>query len=433
MSTTIQTAPAALRGGRSLLRVRGFLGAAAIFISALLLPLAGASAQSGDGSAKGGLFFKTSKPGVYYEAPLVDTDVALAVTGTILRATVRQRFVNPSNAWLEGVYVFPLPEQAAVDHLVMEIGDRNVEGQIKERQEAKARLRAGGGRAASMPAWWRASGPNIFTTSVANIGPGEAITVEIQYQDTVRYRRRHLQPALPDGGGPALHPGRPIARSAIGPAGAGAGQAGPRTPTRCRMPAASRRRCCSRARARSIRSARASTSRRASRRAGQQPLSPGSSRRGSTAGRASRWPTATCRPTATSCWSGRRSRRRRRPRALFAEQRGARRLPVRDVTPPRRATARDAAPAARRRVRDRHFRLHGRDRRSSRPRARCTLALDRLQPDDRFNVIHFNHVTDALFADAQPVDRRHAATAQRFVDALAPPAARRCCRRCSRR
>src|SRR5690606_39373269 len=29
--------------------------------------------------------------------------------------------------------------------------------------------------------------PNVFVTSVANIGPGEDITVEIGYQDAVRY------------------------------------------------------------------------------------------------------------------------------------------------------------------------------------------------------------------------------------------------------
>ncbi len=216
MSTTIQTAPAALRGRRPLLRVRGFLGAAAIFISALLLPLAGASAQSNDGSPKGGLFFKTSKPGVYYEAPLVDTDVALAVTGTILRATVRQRFVNPSNAWLEGVYVFPLPEQAAVDHLAMEIGDRHVAGVIKERQEAKAiyEQAAANGQHASLVESER---PNIFTTSVANIGPGEAITVEIQYQDNVRIDAGTYSLRFPMVVGPRYIPGGPIAEVSANP------------------------------------------------------------------------------------------------------------------------------------------------------------------------------------------------------------------------
>ena len=216
MSTRPCTVPAALRAGRSLLRVRAALRTAAIIVSALLLPLAGAAAQSNESSPKGGLFFKTSKPGVYYEAPLVDTDVALAVTGTILRATVRQHFVNPSSAWLEGVYVFPLPERAAVDHLVMEIGDRHVVGQIKERQEAKAvyEQAAANGQHASLVESER---PNIFTTSVANIGPGEAITVEIQYQDSVNVDAGTYSLRFPMVVGPRYIPGGPIAQVSANP------------------------------------------------------------------------------------------------------------------------------------------------------------------------------------------------------------------------
>jgi Ca-activated chloride channel family protein len=162
--------------------------AAATFLALLisfLLAASAAHAQSSAEAPNGGLFFKSSDPaGEFYEAPILRTDVKLAVAGTILRATVRQHFVNPSSAWLEGVYVFPLPEQAAVDHLTMEIGERRVVGQIKPREEAKRvyEQAAAAGQHASLVESER---PNIFTTSVANIGPGEQIVVEIQYQDRV--------------------------------------------------------------------------------------------------------------------------------------------------------------------------------------------------------------------------------------------------------
>src|SRR5262245_13892489 len=213
MSTTNRTVAAA--GGRLLPCVRALLGAATLCLSVLLL-LARANAQTNETSPKGGLFFKTSKPGVYYEAPLVDTDVALSVTGTIVRATVRQHFVNPSSAWLEGVYVFPLPERAAVDHLVMEIGNRKVVGQIRERQEAKAvyEQAAANGQHASLVESER---PNIFTTSVANIGPGEAITVEIQYQDSVHIDASVYSLRFPMVVGPRYIPGGPIAQVSADP------------------------------------------------------------------------------------------------------------------------------------------------------------------------------------------------------------------------
>ena len=46
------------------------------------------------------------------------------------------------------------------------------------------------------------------------------------------------------------------------------------------------------------------------------------------------------------------------------------------------------------------------------------LALDRLQPGDRFNVIEFNSVTRALFGAPMPVDPSTLARARRFVAAL---------------
>ena len=67
----------------------------------------------------------------------LDTKVQMDITGTINRTKLSQTFVNPSNEWVEGVYVFPLPTDSAVDHLTMHIGSRSIEGQIKERKEAK--------------------------------------------------------------------------------------------------------------------------------------------------------------------------------------------------------------------------------------------------------------------------------------------------------
>ena len=45
----------------------------------------------------------------------------------VARAKVTQRFLNPHRDWYEGIYVFPLPENAAVDRLRMKIGERMVE------------------------------------------------------------------------------------------------------------------------------------------------------------------------------------------------------------------------------------------------------------------------------------------------------------------
>src|SRR3546814_6256231 len=90
----------------------------------------------------------------------------------VARATVLQVFHNPSDRGLEGIYVFPLPERAAVDRLTMLVGERRIEGRILEKAEAERAYRAAAdnGQRASLVSGER---PNVFVTAVANIGPGE--------------------------------------------------------------------------------------------------------------------------------------------------------------------------------------------------------------------------------------------------------------------
>ncbi len=129
-----------------------------------------------------GLFFRGAEAEALFEAPSVASDVEIDVSGQIARVTVRQHFVNPSNAWLEGVYVFPLPERSAVDRLIMTVDRRRIEGRIMPREEAERVYQeaAREGRRAGLLSSER---PNVFVTSVANIGPGQEIGVEIQFQD----------------------------------------------------------------------------------------------------------------------------------------------------------------------------------------------------------------------------------------------------------
>ena len=132
----------------------------------------------------GSLLFPAKEPGFFIEAPRLKTDVQMDVSGPIARVKVTQRFQNPSKGWVEGTYVFPLPENSAVDVLKMQIGERFIEGQIKPRQEAREiyeQAKAEGKKAALL----EQQRSNIFTNQVANIGPGETIVVQIEYQQAV--------------------------------------------------------------------------------------------------------------------------------------------------------------------------------------------------------------------------------------------------------
>jgi Ca-activated chloride channel family protein len=140
--------------------------------------------------------YRSGDAGEHLAAPLLHTDVELRVTGLVARARVTQRFANPTDLWLEGVYLFPLPELAAVDHLHMQIGERVVEGRIEERKRAEDRYRRARreGKKASLVAQQRA---NVFTTAVANIGPGEEVEVSIEYQETLRYDQGEVRLRFP--------------------------------------------------------------------------------------------------------------------------------------------------------------------------------------------------------------------------------------------
>jgi Ca-activated chloride channel family protein len=180
------------RAWRDILRLLAESVAAGTFVS-LVLALAvfivatqASAATASAGDVRQGTLILRNADGANAQAPLVFTDVHMDVSGVTARVRVTQRFVNPTAQWREGVYVFPLPEKAAVDHLAMRIGERMIEGQVKERTEARRTYEAAKseGRKASLVEQER---PNLFTTSVAHIGPSEEVEVALEYQQALAY------------------------------------------------------------------------------------------------------------------------------------------------------------------------------------------------------------------------------------------------------
>ncbi|MGI9321848.1 MAG: VIT domain-containing protein, partial [Thiogranum sp.] len=190
---------------------RHLVAGLAISLSLLCLPTAPAPASADEqrpqDATQGSLWVRDEQNNVYRPAPTLDTRVNMDITGMLARVQVRQTFHNPGTRWAEGIYVFPLPEQAAVDHLRMVVGERIIEGQIKERAQARKTYQQAkqAGQRASLVEQER---PNIFTTSLANIAPGESISVEIEYQQTVRYSDGAFRLRFPMVVGPRYIPGK---------------------------------------------------------------------------------------------------------------------------------------------------------------------------------------------------------------------------------
>ncbi len=135
-------------------------------------------------STAGQLFIRAdgqpSRPALH-----LGSKVSFVVSGMVLHTSFSQTFRNPSkDHWAEGIYLFPMPEKAAISHMEMRIGERRITGKIKEKSAAKKQYqvaKAAGKRVALV----EQERPNLFTQNVANIGPGEEITVTLNYQDTV--------------------------------------------------------------------------------------------------------------------------------------------------------------------------------------------------------------------------------------------------------
>jgi len=154
-----------------------------------------------------GLYVASSEEKLIF--PLKHTEVKAKIAGNLSRVEVTQKFENPFTEPLEATYVFPLPDEAAVDEMEIKIGDRLIKGNIKKREEAKQIYQKAKqeGRTAGLLEQQR---DNIFTQSLANIKPGEQIDVIIRYTDSLKFEGGDYEFVFPMVVGPRYIPGTPL-------------------------------------------------------------------------------------------------------------------------------------------------------------------------------------------------------------------------------
>ncbi len=168
-----------------------------VALTLLLLSGAPAGAVVHDGGGpdpahleSGHLLLRESEGGAYQPALIHASKAHFDVSGTIATVTVEQSFSNYGDRWLEGIYAFPLPDGAAVRYLEMRVGERRIVGQVREKREARKVYEQAkkAGRKASLVEQRR---PNLFSNRVANIGPGETVTVReaLKYDNSGQARR----------------------------------------------------------------------------------------------------------------------------------------------------------------------------------------------------------------------------------------------------
>ena len=126
-------------------------------------------------------FIQSDDPSVD-QLPLKSTSADVNIAGVIADVSVKQVYKNEGTRPIEAIYVFPASTRAAVYSMTMTIGERRIEAEIKEKEEARAEYEQAKseGRSASLLEQDR---PNVFTMNVANILPEDEISVELHYTE----------------------------------------------------------------------------------------------------------------------------------------------------------------------------------------------------------------------------------------------------------
>jgi Ca-activated chloride channel family protein len=152
---------------------------------ALLLSLAGARAHA-DGLIvihDPGL----APPGHPAFAPLAVKyhHVAVRISDQLATTDIDQVFVNPSNRRLEGTYLFPIPKNAQIDKLMMDVNGTMTEAELLDATKARA-IYEDIVRKMRDPALLEYAGQGLFRLRVFPIEPRSEKRIKLSYSQVLR-------------------------------------------------------------------------------------------------------------------------------------------------------------------------------------------------------------------------------------------------------
>jgi Ca-activated chloride channel family protein len=147
--------------------------------------------------------------------PLAALEVEARLDGLIAGVEVRQTFVNRHAEVLEAVYIFPLPDRAAVTSFRLEVAGRVVEGELQERGQARRQYDQAirtGHRAAIA----EEERPGVFTMRVGNLPPGETAVVRLTLVGPMPFSDGEVTFRFPLVVAPRYIPGSPLPGPSVG-------------------------------------------------------------------------------------------------------------------------------------------------------------------------------------------------------------------------
>src|SRR3990172_823133 len=114
----------------------------------------------------------------YDRLPPKRTNTEGIINCVIASVVIKQTYANLGTQPINAHYIFPGSTRSAVTGMTMTIGDRIIRAQIKEKETARKIFEAAksAGKNASLLQQQR---PNVFSTDVANVMPGDNIDIEL--------------------------------------------------------------------------------------------------------------------------------------------------------------------------------------------------------------------------------------------------------------
>lgn len=154
-------------------------------------------------------------------APLamLDSDIAVRVRGPIVEAIITQTFRNETDRATEATYIFPLPADAAVSAMELEVGTRTIRAAIEAREQAQQRYEdaVAAGLGAGLLEQER---PDVFTQTVSAIPAGGTVKVSLRFDTVARYQQGTWELVVPLVIAPRYVPGVASGRPTTGAGGA---------------------------------------------------------------------------------------------------------------------------------------------------------------------------------------------------------------------
>ena len=146
---------------------------------------------------------------------LTKMEVRAAVVATVATTVVHQTFSNPYDTPLEATYIFPLPPRVAISGFMLQVGTRQIRGELKGRGEARRHYDEAidAGHRAAIAEQER---PDVFTIRAGNIPPGEEVSVELEMTEPLEAIGGEVTWRFPLVVAPRYIPGRALGTPPVG-------------------------------------------------------------------------------------------------------------------------------------------------------------------------------------------------------------------------